>query len=130
MSAAGSARLRERYTAEPVPPCRVCGGPLAMQRSGEPAEWACAAMTGNIKSYAEDDPGWRHYKESGWTQWRAGDPEVIALLDRAATLEAMLATGLSPWRPGDPDSSLHCDQRPWRDEARRLLAGLAKGDGR
>jgi hypothetical protein len=46
------------------------------------------------------------------------------LVSQLARLTQMLRLGLSPWRPGDPDSSLMCDQRPWRSEAAKLLSEL------
>ena len=51
--------------------------------------------------------------------FRDYDPETAL-----AKVTQMLQIGLSPWRPGDPDSSLHCDQRPWRIQAAKVLADI------
>jgi len=87
--------LRERYAADPVPPCRVCGGELSIAScgGGRPTEWACSTW--------EDDPDKpgelrrkdgrsiadAHYERSFWTQYRGGDEavlELVARVERAA----------------------------------------------
>lgn len=69
--------LREHYTADEVPGCSVCGGPLGVASAGggRATVWAC--QTVEMK-----DPGWlHHYSASKFTQYRAGDSRVIALID-------------------------------------------------
>ena len=79
--------LRERYTEETVPPCRVCGSPLSVQRcgGGEPTIWACDGIDENGsdklvckegRSFADD-----HYTKSRFTQYRMGDSDVLAACD-------------------------------------------------
>lgn len=71
-------RLRQRYTADEVPSCRVCGGELSVQSmgGGRATEYAHSAPDGvRMGDWME------HYRESKWTQYRAGDDEVLALLD-------------------------------------------------
>lgn len=65
--------LRYRYTAEPVPPCRVCGEDLTVQAcgGGEPTVWACTAN--GIGD---------HYDRSMFVQRKTGDSLVLELLSR------------------------------------------------
>jgi hypothetical protein len=83
------AELRARYTAEPVPPCRVCGRPLTPEKmgGGSPTEWACGDF---IRESKRTDADYQHYRDSRWTQYQHGDPDVLALLDRTAALKAAL----------------------------------------
>ena len=66
-------RLRARYLSDPIPPCRVCGGPLTVREAGTDA----AAM-------------WTHdgsdCTASQWVERQLGDPEVVALVDTVRTL--------------------------------------------
>jgi len=76
-------RLRERYTGEPVPPCRVCGGTLTVQSmgGGRATEYGCPKP--DDVAYGE----WaEHYSRSKWTQYRPGDVDVIALVDAVEAL--------------------------------------------
>ena len=89
-------KLRKRYTAEPVPPCRVCGGELSIARAGggEATKWACSPL--------EDDPDAPgmlrvktgrgraddHYSQSQWTQYRGGDSDVLDLIAEIEKLRA------------------------------------------
>lgn len=61
--------LRDRYTAEDVPPCRVCCRPLSVQAmgGGAPTIWACVGS---------------HYDKSIFEQRRTGDGLVLELLKR------------------------------------------------
>ena len=94
------AEVVARYTADPVPPCRVCGGALSIQScggGGNATVWGCSGM--------EDDPerpgymrymsGRRcaddHYSQSRWTQYRGGDSDVIELARRFHALAARLS---------------------------------------
>lgn len=69
--------LRARYTAGPVPRCRVCGGELSLQAcgGGEPSVWACAARTPGRT------PADEHYCRSEFVQRRTGDSDVITAID-------------------------------------------------
>lgn len=81
-------RLRQRYSAEPVPPCQVCGGELSIQSmgGGQATKYGCPRPEGvTYRDWAE------HYDRSVWTQYRAGDSEVIALVD--AVEAALVAAG-------------------------------------
>ena len=76
-------RLRERYTSDEVPPCRVCGETLSVQDMGG----------GNATKYAHSKPDgvsfrdWsEHYEASRWTERRSGDSDVIALVDLVQSL--------------------------------------------
>lgn len=74
-------RLRKRYTAEPVPPCSVCGLPMSIQSAGG----------GNATVYgceAHRPFDWKHYEQSRWTQYRPGDEDVLAA---AALLQSLSA---------------------------------------
>lgn len=79
------AELRDRYSEPVVPPCRICGGPLSIERCGgdSPTIWRCTGRTDD--GYA---PGRKmcdaHYENSEWADRRAGgDERVIALCDEA-----------------------------------------------
>lgn len=87
--------LSDRYTPEPVPPCRVCGGELSVQSigGGNATVWGCSGT--------EDDPdrpghvrykeGRRvaddHYAQSTWTQHREGDSAVLEMIRRQKLLQ-------------------------------------------
>jgi hypothetical protein len=80
------ARLRKRYTAETVPPCPVCGEPLSIQAAGGGSiTWGCVKRDDG-KSPLDD-----HYERSRWQQFRTGDSDVIALLDRLQSLSLPVA---------------------------------------
>ncbi len=77
-------RLRERYTGDEVPRCRVlvdgqpCGAELSPQSMGG----------GNATKYAHSTPDgvrmgdWmEHYRDSQFIHAKPGDSEVVALLD-------------------------------------------------
>lgn len=78
--------LRERYTAEPVPPCAVCGAPLSLQAcgGGEPSVWACDARA------PERRPADEHYCRSEFVQRRTGDPDVVAACDAIVAMREKL----------------------------------------
>lgn len=96
------ARLRERYTAELVPPCPVCGHErsIGSMGGGHATVYACPP----VQADPDDDghliprPGydlgrgqegyWDHYQRSQWTQYRPGDPDVLALIDLVDALTA------------------------------------------
>lgn len=73
------AALELRYTADPVPPCRVCGKPLAAQSvgGGKPTVYACSEP-GDTSKW--NGPGAKHYQDSRWTQYHSGDSEVLRLI--------------------------------------------------
>lgn len=89
-------RLGERYTAEAIPPCGVCGRALRIQRAGggEATVWGCDGLEddpdnpGHLRRSPTYDPSDDHYGRSRWTQHRPGDADVLALLtERASLLE-------------------------------------------
>ena len=72
--------LRKRYTADPIPNCEVCGASMRIQSAGG----------GNATVYGCDSHrpfDSEHYSRSRWKQYRPGDSDVLALLDRVAELE-------------------------------------------
>ncbi|HBI8025258.1 TPA: ead/Ea22-like family protein, partial [Escherichia coli] len=77
--------LRERYSQQPVPKCRICGDEMTVQRiCGRHITYGCTGATYDDKGcyYAEgrsiaDD----HYRLSRVTVIDVSDPEVLALLD-------------------------------------------------
>lgn len=77
--------LRERYSPQPVPKCRICGAEMTVQRiSGNRITYGCTGATYDDKGcdYAEgrsiaDD----HYGQSRVTVVDVSDPEVLMLLD-------------------------------------------------
>lgn len=83
------ARLRARYTAEPVPPCPVCGARLgiASMGGGNATVYACSSDAARASVLAPYGTGDGHYNRSRWTQFRPGDEGVLAALD---ALEARL----------------------------------------
>ena len=84
------ATLTERYTATPVPPCRVCGGPLSIARAGggEATVWACHGLEDDpdnpdrVKRQPGRSAADEHYVQSRWTQYRTGDELVLEALTR------------------------------------------------
>ncbi|EPB1291353.1 ead/Ea22-like family protein [Escherichia coli] len=77
--------LRERYSPQPVPKCRICGDEMTVQHiCGRHITYGCTGATYDDKGcyYAEgrsiaDD----HYGLSRVTVIDVSDPEVLALLD-------------------------------------------------
>ncbi|HAK5799362.1 TPA: ead/Ea22-like family protein [Salmonella enterica] len=77
--------LRERYSPQPVPKCRICGDEMTVQRiCGRHITYGCTGATYDDKGcyYAEgrsiaDD----HYGLSRVTVVDVSDPDVLALLD-------------------------------------------------
>jgi hypothetical protein len=82
LTSAGLDALEAYYTAEPAPPCRVCGCPLRCVDSGgtSAAKWACSSPAAS-QIGAQD---WRkaldHHKRSIWHDRRPGDSRVLALI--------------------------------------------------
>lgn len=73
------ARLRERFTLQPVPPCRVCDGPLGQIDEDR-------TLSASFRRYAcrnRPIPN-EHYADSVWIQRPTGDADVLALLDLIA----------------------------------------------
>ena len=85
MSEINYQELRERYSPQPVPKCRICGNEMTVQRiCGRHITYGCTGATYDDKGcyYAEgrsiaDD----HYGLSRVTVIDVSDPEVLALLD-------------------------------------------------
>lgn len=85
MSEINYQELRERYSPQPVPKCRICGDEMTVQRiCGRHITYGCTGATYDDKGcyYAEgrsiaDD----HYGLSRVTVIDVSDPEVLALLD-------------------------------------------------
>lgn len=85
-----TALLRSRYTAEPVPPCRVCGGPLSIASAGGGSAtiFACSDWEGNpdvpgeLRRKVDRSIADGHYDRSRWTRYRDGDAFVLELLRR------------------------------------------------
>lgn len=77
------AALERAYSATIVPPCRICGAPLAIATcgGGEPTKYRCSVMSGAPHNGVPMD--WNHYEHSGWTDYRqGGDEHVIELIRR------------------------------------------------
>jgi len=70
--------LRERYTPQPVPPCRVCGKPLHLSSAGggSAPTYSCGATVG-----LDGKTDWEHYERSQHKHLHSGDDEVISALD-------------------------------------------------
>lgn len=83
-------KLKERYSESEVPPCRVCGGELSIQRAGSgPTVWGCTGMVDDPTGernwiYAEGRScADEHYERSRWSDYRqGGDSDVIALIEQ------------------------------------------------
>ena len=86
------ARLRERYTAEEMPPCPVCGEPLSIQSAGG----GNATVYGCERHRPFD---MKHYERSRWTQYRPGDRDVLEAVDALVTAERLLAEAREALRP-------------------------------
>lgn len=78
--------LRERYTADPIPPCRVCGAELSVASAGggNATKYACEEVYrdgfGKIGT-PDRDAQFHHRKASEFYHVRPGDPLVIQLID-------------------------------------------------
>lgn len=80
------ALVQAKHTAEPVPPCSLCGAKLTISSAGggRATVWACDGL--------EEGPGvvWKpgrtpadeHYARSRFTQFRSGDSHVLELVKR------------------------------------------------
>lgn len=77
------ARLRQRYTADSIPPCRVCGGELSLASmgGGHATVYACPPPQG-VSIIEHTD----HYNRSKFVHLREGDPDVLALVDAVEDL--------------------------------------------
>lgn len=92
-----AAELEASYTADPVPPCRVCGGKLsvASMGGGRATEWACDGMEpdperpGCVRYKAGRSCADDHFGKSFWTQYRAGDSRVLELVRRFREAKAV-----------------------------------------
>lgn len=82
--------LRDRYTPDPVPPCRVCGDALSVASSGggQATVYACSEWMEDTANPGKlvRKPDWSgaddHYMRSRWTAYRGGDDHVLELLRR------------------------------------------------
>lgn len=117
--------LREQYKAEPIPPCRVCGGPLTIASigGGNATRWACDMWERDPSKPEElrrkEGRGCadEHYSRSQWTQYRDGDSAVLEL---CARLERHNVTQGAPAPSPTIDRAevLHCyAQAFWHTEA-------------
>lgn len=73
--------LTKSYEAPIVPPCRVCGAPLAIGAigGGRPIEYACSQTKLDHE----------HWRNSRWQDTRqGGDSRVIELIDRYTKAKA------------------------------------------
>ncbi len=85
------AELVKRYAPTRIPPCRVCGGALSMQRcgGGQPTVWACSGWQpdpsdpdGRIRSPGRSAAD-EHYRKSVFEDTRqGGDSAVLELIRR------------------------------------------------
>ncbi len=79
-------RLIERYTAEVVPPCRICGGSLSIQAigGGGPTIYACSGQyedADGSRRYREGrSVADEHYSASQWRMYRHGDQDVLRVI--------------------------------------------------
>jgi hypothetical protein len=88
--------LVNRYTPEPIPPCRVCGEVLSMQSAGRgPTVYGCSGTfedeTGRTRYREGRRIADEHYSNSRFEQYRHGDRRVMALVgqllaDRGLTM--------------------------------------------
>ena len=113
-------RLRKRYTAEPVPPCSVCGLPMSIQSAGG----------GNATVYgceAHRPFDWKHYEQSRWTQYRPGDEDVLA----AAALLQSLSADNTRLRASLIDAASWVDEcyRAWGPQGIREPSAEPYSDG-
>jgi hypothetical protein len=85
--------LRERYTPDPIPACRVCGGPLSLcSFGGGPTIYGCSEWEDDpedpkrMRPKADRHPADEHYVQSRHMVYRDGDRQVIELLDALLTI--------------------------------------------
>jgi hypothetical protein len=76
------AALAHSYTAEPIPPCRICGGPLSLARAGGGRDtvWACSTQEDSLAYKPGRTFSDEHYRESLWTATLMGDARVLELI--------------------------------------------------
>lgn len=121
-----------RYTPEKIPPCRVCGGALSIAHCGGgiPTVWACSGLEpdpAHPECY-RNAPGRKcadeHYVQSEYTQYRHGDPDVLALVAEMRRLRAEVAE----WRRAESDARAHGRSLTQftREREDRLRAELAE----
>lgn len=83
--------LRERYSPQPVPKCRICGDEMTVQRIyGSHITYGCTGATYDDKGchYAEGRSiADGHYAQSRVTVVDVSDPDVLALLDENIQLQ-------------------------------------------
>lgn len=90
--------LRLKHTAEEIPPCRICGGPLSITSIGGTAatKWACSGQEDDPENpgMLRYQPGRHvadgHYSQSRWTQHYDTDSHVIELVSRIETTDHQL----------------------------------------
>lgn len=81
--------LTSRFTAEPIPPCRVCGGPLSFASAGggDATRYTCRAAGNDL----------RHWSASEFKHTRPGDASVLELIRRyRATAGESEAAAVTP----------------------------------
>lgn len=128
-------RLRERYTRETIPPCRVCGAELTIASAGggEATKWVCSVA--NKGGFA----GWMgHYERSEYRQRHYTDDDVLEAAD-LITSQAAEIEGQA-WQPietapkdeqkpilvwFDHDADPYCDPA----DPRRLTDYAANAEG-
>lgn len=84
--------LRDRYTADLVPPCAVCGRELSIASAGggRATVFACSeweddpAAPGRLRRKEGRGMADDHYDRSRWTQYNSGDSLVLELVRRFA----------------------------------------------
>jgi hypothetical protein len=81
--------LRLRHSAEAIPACRVCGGPLSVvSQDTSPTIWACSGQeddpdrAGDLRHQPGRGNADQHYLNSEWRQYRHQDPWVLELVRR------------------------------------------------
>lgn len=80
------AMLRERFTGDPVPPCRVCGAELTIGSIGGNTSTKYACPNADTLKHEWGSPEQReameHYRASEFFHNKPGDTLVLQLLDR------------------------------------------------
>lgn len=76
--------IEERYGEYEVPPCRVCGAPLAIARmgGGSLAEYACSSKEASDSVYATPYREDNHYNNSHWKAPNHPDAHIRELVER------------------------------------------------
>jgi hypothetical protein len=90
--------LLSRYEATKIPPCRICGGKLSVQRcgGGEPTVYACSPNMYDEKDNPILKPGRngsvdKHYRDSEFIDYKhGGDSLVIELIDRYRKTKSLM----------------------------------------